>query len=76
MRLFIKNWKIVFNQPNSRLPDGFCFGPLRLSDAKLINDTWAGKFENSLGFVEDAIRLNTSMGIYNAEDELIAWNVR
>lgn len=61
---------------SSSLPEGFRSGALRTRDIKMINDSWAGRFGNSETFIEEAIRLNPSMGIYNAEDELISWIMR
>lgn len=58
------------------LPDGFRFGPLRTKDVKKINALWPGRFKNSEGLIENAIKLNLSMGIYNPKDEVIAWIVR
>lgn len=66
----------MLNSVYFRLPNGFRFGPLEVEHAKVVNETWNGKFENSEAFIEDAIRLNTSMGIYNSDNELIAWNMR
>lgn len=44
---------------------------------KKIDDAWPGKFRSSKKFIEDAIKYNSSMGLYDkSSGELIAWNMR
>lgn len=62
---------------NCRVPDDLELKPVRREHAKKINALWPGKFENSEKFLEDAIQLNPSMGLYNKKTgEILAWNMR
>jgi hypothetical protein len=58
------------------VPEGFELKSLRKEHVKKINDAWISKFKNSEKFLEDLIEFNPSMGLYDSDGELLAWNMR
>lgn len=59
-----------------RAPEGFELKPLTTDLIKKINKAWPGRFANSEKFIEEAIKYNPSMGLYDKDGELVAWNMR
>jgi hypothetical protein len=50
--------------------------PVRKEHVKKINAAWTGKFSTSEKFLEKLVVHNPSMGIFDENGELLAWNIR
>uniref|UniRef100_A0A182QYH6 GCN5-related N-acetyltransferase Rv2170-like domain-containing protein n=1 Tax=Anopheles farauti TaxID=69004 RepID=A0A182QYH6_9DIPT len=58
------------------LPAGFKLADLDASHAKFINDEWPHKRPGSERFIEQLIRLNVNVGLFDGDGRLVAWCMR
>uniref|UniRef100_A0A182MZ92 GCN5-related N-acetyltransferase Rv2170-like domain-containing protein n=1 Tax=Anopheles dirus TaxID=7168 RepID=A0A182MZ92_9DIPT len=61
---------------NVTLPAGFRFADLDVSHANFINDEWPHKRPGSVRFIEQLIRLNVNVGLFDGAGQLVAWCMR
>jgi hypothetical protein len=58
----------------SRVPEGFYFDRVKISDVPKINSVWAQRSTRSLEYLTKMITLNPSTGLYSSDTgQLVAW---
>lgn len=55
------------------IPNGFSVRSLSISNAEKVNSHWPHASEGSVKFIEYIIAFNPTVGVYNENDELVAW---
>lgn len=50
------------------MPEGFELKSVSIKDASLINSRWAGRHNNSEILIQELIKYNSSLGLYNGDE--------
>lgn len=64
------------SQWQTKIPPSLKLKPLKLSHANIVNDHWGGKSDISIKLVENLIKFNPSLGLFDENDQLIGWILR
>ncbi|CRL01454.1 CLUMA_CG014315, isoform A [Clunio marinus] len=68
--------KQLLDKVEPEIPSNIELKPIRHEDLEKINSLWSGKFKDSEKFLEELIKYNPSVGVYNKKGEILAWNMR